>query len=81
MKKLILLLFLLTTSIILYGQVYTISGKVLDKRTSTPLDATVFVRSLNLNTKTDSLGIYSLKLPGGEYTVEAFSLSKTISSQ
>ncbi|MEO1098108.1 MAG: TonB-dependent receptor [Bacteroidota bacterium] len=81
MKKLILLLFLLTTSVILYGQVYTISGEVLDKRTSTPLDATVFVRSLNLNTKTDSLGIYSLKLPGGEYTVEAFSLSKTISSQ
>ncbi|MEM1406687.1 MAG: TonB-dependent receptor [Bacteroidota bacterium] len=81
MKKLILLFFFFMTSVILYGQVYTVSGKVLDKETSTPLDATIFVRSLNLNTKTDSLGIYNLKLPGGEYTIEAFSFSKAISRQ
>ncbi|MEM6525180.1 MAG: TonB-dependent receptor [Bacteroidota bacterium] len=81
MKKLLFLLISFLNGVTVYSQVYTLSGHVVDKVTSEPLEATIFVRSVNLNTKTDSKGYYFLKLPKGEYAIEAFSLSRAIASK
>ncbi len=73
MKKLVILLLLIAPFSLLHSQTYTVSGKVVSKVSSKPLrEATVFIRSLNLNTKTDSLGNYKLILSKGDHIIEAF---------
>ncbi|MCG8320404.1 MAG: carboxypeptidase-like regulatory domain-containing protein, partial [Cytophagales bacterium] len=82
MKKLIISLLLFAPFSSLYGQTYSVSGKVVSQVSPEPLKgATVFVQSLNLNSTTDSLGNYRLRLPKGDYTIEVFSLGMAVSTR
>ena len=82
MKKLIISLLLFAPFSALYSQTYSVSGKVVSQVSPEPFkEATVFIRSLNLNSTTDSLGNYQLTLPKGDYTIEAFSLGMAVSTR
>ncbi|QSE96201.1 TonB-dependent receptor [Fulvivirga lutea] len=82
MKKCLITILILFQTLLSYSEHYLITGKVANELTSEPFEgATVFVRSLNINTETDSQGNYSLKLPEGTYVLEAFSLGMAIASK
>ncbi|MEM9832034.1 MAG: TonB-dependent receptor [Bacteroidota bacterium] len=66
----------------LNAQSYTVSGTVLSSESEEPLEAaTVFVRSLNVQTNTDSTGYYQFQLSSGTYTLQAFSTGMEIASK
>jgi Fe(3+) dicitrate transport protein len=75
MRRAGLLIAIFLLSVIASGQKVTIEGSVFNSSTQKPLnEAMVFVRYLNLQTLTDQKGRYSLQVPMGLHTLEAFSL-------
>lgn len=65
-----------------YTEEYRIYGKVLDNNSNDPIgEATVFIQSLNIRSTTDSNGYYSLNVPSGTYTVEAFNQGMVVGEQ
>ena len=60
---------------LVFGQTAEVSGTLFDAKSEKTIEeAMVFVRALNLQTAADRKGRYSLSLPSGEHTIEAFSL-------
>lgn len=69
--KIVLLLFLLFSSINFAQNRYTLSGTVTDQDTNeTLIGVTVSVKEANINTVTNEYGFYSVSLPEGTYTLE-----------
>jgi len=72
MKKLILLLTLLSTSVLAFAQQGTLTGKVKDKKTGEPIiGAVVFITGSNKGSSTDIEGNYSIQLDAGVYKITA----------
>ncbi|MDQ4138992.1 MAG: carboxypeptidase-like regulatory domain-containing protein [Bacteroidota bacterium] len=72
MKKLILLLTLLSTSVLAFAQQGTLAGKVKDKKTGEPIiGAVVFITGSNKGSTTDIEGNYSIQLEPGVYKITA----------
>ncbi|MEO8404966.1 MAG: SusC/RagA family TonB-linked outer membrane protein [Chitinophagaceae bacterium] len=70
LPKSLLLFFLLCSSFLSYAQERTITGKVIDKETNTPLEGvSVHVKNTNNNAVTDAEGTYSIKVPSTESIV------------
>lgn len=71
MKKGILFLIIAFCSISVYSQSgYTISGKIIDETTKQPLQgASVFAENTTIGTATDDQGLFTLRLPGGGYSI------------
>ncbi|HKL39171.1 MAG TPA: carboxypeptidase-like regulatory domain-containing protein, partial [Cryomorphaceae bacterium] len=60
---------------LIFGQTAEVRGTLFDAKSKKAIEeAMVFVRVLNLQTAVDRKGRYSLNLPLGEHTLEAFSL-------
>ncbi|QMU26948.1 TonB-dependent receptor [Adhaeribacter radiodurans] len=72
MKKLILLLTLLSTSVLAFAQQGTLAGKVKDKKTGEPIiGAVVFITGSNKGSTTDLEGNYSIQIDPGVYKITA----------
>ena len=71
MKKSILFLLIAFSSIAAFSQSgYTISGKIIDDATKQPLQgASVFAENTTIGTATNEQGFFSLRLPGGGYSI------------
>ena len=71
MKKSILFLVITFCSIAAFSQSgYTISGKIIDEATKQPLQgASVFAENTTIGTATNDQGFFSLRLPGGGYSI------------
>ena len=71
MKKSVLFLLIAFSSIAAFSQSgYTISGKIIDDATKQPLQgASVFAENTTIGTATNDQGFFSLRLPGGGYSI------------
>ncbi len=71
MKKSILFFVITFCSIAAFSQSgYTISGKIIDEATKQPLQgASVFAENTTIGTATNDQGFFSLRLPGGGYSI------------
>ncbi len=71
MKKTVLFLLIAISYITAYSQSgYTISGKIIDETTKQPLQgASVFAENTTLGTATNDQGFFTLRLPGGGYSI------------
>lgn len=71
-KSSIVLLFIISISIQLFGQQLIIKGKITDAQTNHPLSfANIRVESTTLGTSANGEGIYELKIPDGNYKLIA----------
>lgn len=69
--KIVLLFFLLISSISFAQNRYILSGTITDQNTNeTLIGVTVSVKEANINTITNEYGFYSVSVPEGEYTLE-----------
>ena len=71
MKKSILFLLTAFCAITTFSQSgYTISGKIIDESTKQPLQgASVFAENTTIGTATNDQGFFTLRLPGGGYSI------------
>jgi hypothetical protein len=71
-KSSIVLLFIISLSIQLFGQQLIVKGKITDAQTNHPLSfANIRVESTTLGTSANGEGIYELKIPDGNYKLIA----------
>src|SRR5690606_15056800 len=69
--KIVLLFFLLISSISFAQNRYILSGTITDQNTNeTLIGVTVSIKGANINTFTNEYGFYSVSLPEGTYTLE-----------
>ena len=69
MKKITFFLFLFA-SIIANAQTFTLKGKVVDENNEPLPGATILVKENKLGTSTDFDGVFNVKLPKGNYTIQ-----------